>query len=125
MRGDGSLFRRGNVWWVSYYRDGRKIRESLKTTDEGKAERRAKKLRDAVTAGKLPLPDERRVTVGQLLDDLLVDLELRGAASLGTVRSHLKPVREAFALRRASEMDTSDVQRYQRERLASAARPES
>ena len=39
-----TLFQRGGVWWVTYYQDGRRARESLKTTNKSIAERKRAKL---------------------------------------------------------------------------------
>ena len=35
----GSLYRRGNVWWVKYYRNGKSYRESSGTTKKMVAKR--------------------------------------------------------------------------------------
>src|SRR6266511_2381787 len=40
MRGDGSIFLRGKIWWIAYSFRGRPYQESSKSTDE----RAAKKL---------------------------------------------------------------------------------
>ena len=93
MRGDGSLFRRGRVWWAVYYLEGRRIQESLGTDDPDVAARRLQKLRKAREVGTYLAPAERRVTVAELLDDLIVHLKVKGASSAGKVASHLKAVR--------------------------------
>jgi hypothetical protein len=36
-----SLYQRAGVWWVSYYEDGRRRRESLRTKDKRIAESRS------------------------------------------------------------------------------------
>jgi hypothetical protein len=35
----GSLYRHGQIWWAKYYRNGRPIRESTRTTRETEAKR--------------------------------------------------------------------------------------
>ena len=39
MRGDGRVFRRGQIWWVAYYHDGREHRESSKSRERKAAVR--------------------------------------------------------------------------------------
>jgi hypothetical protein len=39
-----SLYKRGNMWWVKWYRAGRMIRQSLKTPDKAEARRRVRAL---------------------------------------------------------------------------------
>ena len=41
-------------------------------------------------------PERERITVSELLDALEVHLETKGAKAMGSLRSHLKPVRERF-----------------------------
>ncbi len=38
-RGSGSVYRRGKHLWLSYYRDGRRIREPVRTKDPAEARR--------------------------------------------------------------------------------------
>jgi hypothetical protein len=35
----GSLYRRGDIWWVKYYQNGRALRESTRTAKEAEAKR--------------------------------------------------------------------------------------
>jgi len=61
-RGDGPLYRRGKVWWGGYYHHGRYLRESLHTTDRGKA---GKVLRNKMRLANTPhfvAPDQQLVT---------------------------------------------------------------
>jgi integrase len=52
-----------------------------------------------------------------LLDGLVLHLETKGAKAIDSLKSHLKPVREFFNLRRAVEVSTTMVERYQHDRL--------
>ena len=47
------------VWWVSYYRNGRRIRESLQTCDERIAKKRVRRIEAELVTGDL---DERTTT---------------------------------------------------------------
>ena len=111
MKGDGYLYQRGSIWWTCLYRDGRRIRESLRTTDRATAEKRLAKLCRARERGAYIAPHERRVHVSELLDDLIVHLELKGAASASKVQSHLKAVRDELGHLRATELETATVER--------------
>ena len=107
------LYQRGRIWWACLYRDGRRIRESLKTADKAVAEKRLAQLKRTRERGAYLAPHERKVHVSELLDDLLVHLELKGAASVRTVRSHLKAVRDELGHLKAPELDTATVERVQ------------
>lgn len=116
MRGDGFLYQRGAVWWYGYCRNGVFQRESLGTTDAKAAERKAKGLRDGLISGSLPALPQRRVTVGELLDDLWAHLETRERASRFRSKSHMKPLRQAFGELQAGRLETAAVERYQKAR---------
>jgi len=47
----GSLFKRGNIWWVKYYQNGRPIRESTRAMQETEAKRFLKEREGQVAVG--------------------------------------------------------------------------
>jgi hypothetical protein len=61
----------------------------------------------------MPGPEAKRVTVGQLLDELLADYELHGRRSIKGVRSHVKRVREELGEIRAVDLKAKDLTGYQ------------
>jgi hypothetical protein len=61
----------------------------------------------------MPGPETKRVTVGQLLDELLADYELHGRRSIKGVRSHVKRVREELGEIRALDLKAKDLTGYQ------------
>lgn len=115
MRGDGSLFLRGSIWWAVYYSDGQRIQESLRTRDEEEARRRLQKLRKARERGAYLSPRERKVTVAELLDDLMIHLRAKGSPATTTakVASSLKAVRLELGHLRAATLETTTVERLQ------------
>jgi hypothetical protein len=69
--GAGSIYQRGNIWWVQVYIDGKPILQSSKSSRKSDAVKLrnqllAKKERGEISGGS---PD--RVLVGELLDDVL------------------------------------------------------
>ena len=111
--GDGGLFERGGVWYARLHQRGRRIRESLHTTDRAVAEKRLAALRRQRERGAYQNPATRRIAVDDLLDDLLVHLEVRGAAGLAKARSTLKAVRDELGHVVARELETAAVERTQ------------
>ena len=114
MYGDGSLIRRGRVYYARFYVRGREVKESLRTKDPAVAERRFVALRRRREKGDYWDPSQRRVKVDELLDDLEQHLEDAERASLPTAKSHLKAVRREIGDRAVAELDTASVQRMQR-----------
>lgn len=114
MRGDGSLYQRETgVWWYSYYRDGKHERESLKTKNPNVAERRAKVIRDGLLEGSVFAASERRVTVDELLDDLIADLKAKQRAWLPKATYFINRLREHFGKLAAPRLETSAVRTFQ------------
>jgi integrase len=123
VRGDGFLIRRGRIWYARLYNRGRCVEESLRTDDQELAEKRLALLRRKRDRGTYLEPSQRRVTVDELLKDLLVHLEVKGAASYRKAGSALKSVREEFGHRQAHDLDTGSVERVQRDWLKAGVKP--
>ncbi len=119
MRGDGRIFQRkgSERYWIAYYVDGREVRESAgRTPAEARTllrERQSQLHRDEYVGAT-----HERLTVNALLDDLLAHLELKGAKSLSSVRSHLKPVRAALGALQTKQLTAVRIEEYQAQRLA-------
>jgi hypothetical protein len=69
--GSGSIYLRGDIWWVKIRVDGRPVYESSKSTKKSDAIKLrdkflAKRHRGEISGG---IPD--KVLIGELLDDLL------------------------------------------------------
>ncbi|HEY3124116.1 MAG TPA: site-specific integrase [Thermoanaerobaculia bacterium] len=126
MRGDGRVFQlrradgslRSSRWWIAYSVGGREIRES-----GGKSDAEARKVLRArlkqIAAGRWIEPEQERMTVSELLDGYEAHLSARQAKAVGSIHSHLRPVRAAFGDRRAVDLRVDDLERYRQERLAS------
>jgi integrase len=122
MRGDGRIFKRGETWWMSFYVDGREQRESAKTNAEKARKTLRAKLKE-VHAHELDptrpflTQRHRRRTIGDLLDALKSDFEIRGIASKQNL-SNIKRTRGDFGMVRATVLSTEAVDGYIEQRLA-------
>jgi integrase len=117
MRGDGRIYQRGPRFWIEYWHRGSQFRESAGAT-EAEARRLLRKRLREIAGDRFVGPAEERVTVSELLDDLIVHLRNKGAKAVASFASHLKPVRAFFSLRRAVEVTTAMLERYTADRLA-------
>ncbi|MFA4949182.1 MAG: hypothetical protein WC674_11850 [Candidatus Krumholzibacteriia bacterium] len=109
----GSIYKRGRVWWISYYRNGRQFLESSKTDKKTVAERLLKQREGSIAEGKVPGVYFDRVRFEELIADLLNDYAVnakRSAAKTAQrVRLHLEPF---FRGMRASQITTATVKAY-------------
>jgi hypothetical protein len=143
MRGDGRIYSRpgSHFWWIAYYHNGKQKREpamycsgkkkgsKIEATEENReaAEKFLKHRLNEITAERYggPAfigPEQRRVTVSQLLDALEADCKLRGKDS-PQWKSQMKQVRAEFGEWRAIDLRTEHVDNYIQQRLEEGVRP--
>ncbi len=110
----GSLYLRGNIWWASYYRNGKQIRESTEyqTNQEKLAKDFLKRREGDVASGRPVSPAASKVRVEELLDDLLTDYKANDRRSLDGVTRIVARLKSTFGHRRAHDLKTDDIQRY-------------
>lgn len=118
--GDGFVYQRGKRWWIGYSHEGKAYREpggangkGAKTPEEARKRLKAR-LRE-IWGDRFVGPNEERVTVDELLDDLIKHLELKSAKSIDSVKSHLKPVRAFFVGDRAHHVTADRVEDFIRQ----------
>jgi integrase len=89
-KGDGSVFQRGAVWWIKYYRNGKPYRESSGSDKEGDARKLLKKRLGEIMLGRFVGPDAERVTIRELAEDYLNDYRVNGRKSLDKAERMVK-----------------------------------
>jgi len=74
----GSIYKRGNVYWIHYYRNGKPYRETTKRKKEADVKRRLKKRKGEISEGKLSGVYFNRVRFDELAEDLIRDYRING-----------------------------------------------
>jgi integrase len=120
----GELRRRGNVWWIRYYRAGRRYEESSDSEKKGAATDLLK-IREGDGAHGLPVtPRIGRVRFEDLAKDIINEYIANERKSLGhlkrRIRLHLTPF---FGGRRMSTVTTVDVRAFVAARQEAKAGP--
>lgn len=109
----GQIRQRGAVYWVRYYRDGKRYEESTHSTKEGAAKRLLRLREGAIEQGVPVTPKIGRLTFDDAAKDLLTDYKVNAKQSLAHVTrrvdQHLKPT---FGGRRMAGITTTDVRAY-------------
>ncbi len=94
-QGEGSLIRRGKIWWIYYYVDGAQVAESSKSPKKSVAGDLLRARRNEIKRGITPAPARKDKVTFETLEALyLVYLERRGSASVATVKgafNHMRP----------------------------------
>ena len=103
----GSVYQRGSVWWIKYYKDGKPIRESSQSESAGEATRLLKRRQGEIVTGKFAGLGVERVRFSELFEDLLDEYRRNERKSLvhveARIRLHLMPV---FGEMRVTELNT-------------------
>jgi len=121
MRGDGRIYKRGDMYWIALYVDGRLQRESTHKSDEKQAERFLQKRRNEARAHELnpamPFISRRqnKRTISDLMDALQSHFEAHDQASAPTL-SNINRIRRDFGAKRATSLTAADVNEYIEER---------
>jgi integrase len=128
MRGDGSLIKRGKVWWLQYTQNGQTIRVSAKTTVKEEAKNRLKALvlksrgDDNFFASLLP----GRATIAELVADLFIyyrTVKLKPKFAAECEMRWNKHLSSVFSDVQADRISSTDVLEYRTDRSAAGAAP--
>ena len=118
----GSLYRRGKIWWMKYYCNGRALRESSRSSRESDA-KKLLAIREGDIARGFPVsPLQARITIADLLEDVKADYQVNRKKTLDDLearcRLHLLPF---FGRHRASNLTTDEVRKYIQKRQKAGA----
>lgn len=120
----GEIRKRGGVWWIRYYRGGRRYEESART-DKWEGARDLLRLREGDISKGVPVSSKPgRYRFEDAAKDIEAEYTINGRKSLGEllrrVKLHLGPW---FGGRRMGEITTSDVLAFTKARLTAKASP--
>jgi len=116
------VYLRGKTYWIKYSRNGRPFRESSNSEKESDAVRLLNLRRGDIARGVPVTPKIGRVTVDELIEDVINDYRANEKRTVKDVerrwKLHLQPV---FGGRRASSVTTADVNRFIAQRMSGEA----
>ena len=118
----GELRQRGHVWWIRYYRNGRRHEESAHTDKKEKA-RDLLKLREGDVAKGVPISAAiGRLRFDEAAVDLLTEYRVNGRRAIEHVERRIKiGLGPWFGGRRMASLTTADVRTYIDERIKAGA----
>ena len=111
-KGNGSVFRRGAVWWIKYYRNGKAYRETSGSEKEADARKLLRKRQGEIAVGRFIGPESEKITIRELSEDFENDYKVNAKKSLDKARQTLKHVLAFFGDYRAHEVGTDLVRKY-------------
>jgi hypothetical protein len=119
--GMGSIYKRGEVLWIKYYRKGKPFYESSKS-DKMMVARNLLALREGeIVQGKLPGIHFDKVKFDELAEELLRDYRLNEKKSLKHLEIRIEHLKKRFKGMAAPEINSTEVGKYIEQRLAEKA----
>ena len=92
----GSIYKRGNIHWIKYYRNGKPLRESTRSTKESDEKRLLKKREGEISQGKLPGIYFDKVRFDELAEDFLTDYRINQKKSLVRAQRSVNHLKQMF-----------------------------
>lgn len=112
----GSIYKRGNVWWIRYRRNGKNLFESSKSQKKTVAKKLLERREGAIADGRDPGKIYERVTYEDLRRDIVNDYEVNGKniRRLMVSLAHLDDHFDGF---KVNQITTSEITEYTGSRL--------
>jgi integrase len=108
----GMIYKRGKIYWIKYYRNGKPYYESSRGHKESMARRLLKKREGEISQGKLPGVYFDRVRFDELAEDFLTDYRINQKKSLVKAERSAKHLKEHFEGLRVTQITTPRIHAY-------------
>lgn len=117
----GAIFKRGNIFWIKYYRSGKPYRESSHSEKETDAKRLLRSREGQIADGKFYGLRAEKTTFDELEQDLVNDYKMNGKKSLVRALRSASHLKKKFEGWRANNITTAQVKAYIVERQEKGA----
>ena len=108
----GLIYKRGEIFWIKYYRHGKPFYESTRSNKETDAKKRLKLREGQIEEGKFSGLRVEKITFDELAEDLVNDYTINRRKSLETLKYRILHLKPFFTSTRATNITTDMVQRY-------------
>lgn len=108
----GSIFQRGNVYWIKYYRAGKPYRESTHSEKESDAKRLLKAREGAIVENRFFGLRVEKIRFEELAQDLINDYKVNGKKSINRLEDSVNHLKEYFEGMRAVDITTDRINTY-------------
>ena len=120
----GQLRKRGGVWCIRYYRNGRRFEESARTNKKEEARDLLKRIEGDIAKGVPVTSITDRLRFEEAATDIEADYQINGKRSLRDLKIRIERHLTAFfAGRRMNSITTADVRAYSKQRIDAGAKP--
>ncbi len=115
----GMLYKRGTIWWVKYYINGRPVRESTRTDKDSEAKRFLKEREGRAATGQPIVRRADRIRYEEIRENLCRYYKTSGKRNLKEADTRLNNLDPFFRQRRVVDITPDVVTQYVEARQAS------
>jgi len=113
----GCIYRRGKIYWIKYYRNGKPYAESCHSDKQEVAKRLLKMREGEISQGKLPGIYFDRIRFDELAEDFLTDYRINNKRSTAKAERSVRHLLGEFEGMRATGITTSRIKAYIQKRM--------
>lgn len=117
----GSIFKRGKVYWIKYYSNGKPYRESSKSIKETDAKRLLKNREGEISKGKIPGVYFDKIRFDELAEDFLSDYRINERKSIVRAERSVNHLKHSFEGCRVTEITSPKIKKYVEGRIDEGA----
>lgn len=122
-RGEGSVYQRGNIWWIQYRAEGKVYNESSKTAKKLDAIEYLKTRIGEIAQGRKPSIEFEKTTFEDLKKTYLSNFEKRGKKDRERANLAIQHLEGVFKDHHAIEIKEPLIEEYSRKRLDKGVTP--
>jgi integrase len=117
----GSLYKRGKMWWIKYYKNGKPYRESTGTDKKMVAKKLLDRKEGEIAQGMVPGIQFDKVTFDELAEALLRDYRINQKKSLARAEWSVRHLKVYFESWRVQAITSPEINKYVSARLEEGA----
>ena len=108
----GMIYKRGNVWWIKYYKNGEPLRESSGSAKKMVAKKLLDRREGEIAVGKIPGLKFEKVKFDELAEEFLRDYRINQKKSLVRAERSVNHLSEYFEGYRVPGISTPAINQY-------------
>lgn len=114
----GTIYRRKNMYWVKYYRNGKSYYETSHSDKKEVAKRLLQRREGEIAKGEVPGIRFDKIRFDELAEDFLTDYRINRKKTLVKAVCSVKLLKEVFGGMRVTEITTVRIKEYIDRRMA-------
>ena len=108
----GTLYKRGNFWWLKFWADGKPYRESSGEKTKRKALKKLKVREGEIAKGNFDGLRAEKTTFEELAEDLIANYQINGYSAIHRVREYVRKLKKSFGGMKATHITADRVLAY-------------